>query len=593
MPLILLLAGALLLAGCQPLHHTTAAGHAAAGNKAADSAQRQSHRQAAQQPTRRPIPLDKLEPEFLFLAAQRAIDQGQLARAAAYLTPVVARDPYAVLPRAQLAEALLKSGRPAASLPHFRALLEGPAATRLALGERIRLTLLKSAALLATHQRDAARATLRRLLADHPGQEGARIELARLLLADGDGDEALALIREGIQHRDSARLRQMEVQLLLRMGRFRQALAAMQSMLALEPDDGRITILFSHFAEQMKRPDLAEEQLRAFLRRHPGDKKVARTLGSLLLRQGRGGEAILLYRQLLKQNPDATDTRNTLGLLYLQNRHYHAAERLLAGAKDAEGRFYYAAALEAQKRDPEARAVYEQLRSSPLQRRARLRIAAIEARAGHDAKALAIVRALLADPKFRQPQRSEAWSLLSSILLQQKRYRQLIEQTAEALRQQPVDPRLLFNRAVAFEHFKRYDEAEEMVRRQLKLQPDNDEALNFLGYMLAERGVRLDEAEQLIRRALDHRPDDGYYLDSLAWVFYQRGDYAQAIRIQRKAIAQVGDDAVMYQHLGDMLWRHGERKEARANWRKALALDPPEPEALRARLRRGLQGAGP
>ena len=565
---------ALLLSACQ--HH--AATHSAT-----------HHAAATNHPAKHAVPIEQLEPDFLFIAAQTAIDNGHLATAAAYLKVVVSKDPYATLPRAQLAEALLKSGQATASLPHFAYLLDGKARKQLDANEQLRLRMLQAAAQLASNHIDDAIATLRRVVHRHPDHLPARLQLAKLYLTQRDAEQALAVIAEGIAHHDAPRLRQMEAQILLKQGKPKAALKSLEKMQQLAPDNPVIAILFSQFALQMGNTDLAEQRLRQFLRRHPDNLNVTRELGSLLVQHGRSGEAELLYQQLLKRNPAMHEARTTLGLLYIQTGQYDKAEKLFAGQKGDSDRFYYAASIEAQKRDKEALALYRAFPpSSPMRAQAQLRIAAIDVRAGRDKQALTIVRHLLAGKALPHPQRSEAWALLSAILLYQERYQQVIDETAPALDQPQVAPRLLFNRAVAFEHFHRYDEAETMLRAQLKQQPNNSEALNFFGYMLAEQGVRLDEAEQLIRRALNGKPDDGYYLDSLAWVYYQRGDFKQAIRIQKQALKQVSDDAVMAEHMGDMLWKNGDPDGARRQWRRALALKHPHPEAVKRKIKQGV-----
>ena len=51
--------------------------------------------------------------------------------------------------------------------------------------------------------------------------------------------------------------------------------------------------------------------------------------------------------------------------------------------------------------------------------------------------------------------------------------------------------------------------------------------LNYLGYMLADRGTRLDEALD-ISAAVALDPANGAYLDSLGWVYYKMGNYELA-----------------------------------------------------------------
>ena len=60
------------------------------------------------------------------------------------------------------------------------------------------------------------------------------------------------------------------------------------------------------------------------------------------------------------------------------------------------------------------------------------------------------------------------------------------------------------------------------MQRALEHNPDNADALNFIGYTWAERGENLDEAERIIVRALELRPENGYIVDSLGWVYYMR-----------------------------------------------------------------------
>lgn len=101
---------------------------------------------------------------------------------------------------------------------------------------------------------------------------------------------------------------------------------------------------------------------------------------------------------------------------------------------------------------------------------------------------------------------------------------------------------------------------------------------NDLGYTLAEAGVRLEEAEKLIRFALGRHPENGAYLDSLGWVLYKKGRFTEAERWLGKALhllrnsdlADGGDNAVIYDHLGDVHWRLENKDEARRYWQSAV-----------------------
>jgi Flp pilus assembly protein TadD len=97
--------------------------------------------------------------------------------------------------------------------------------------------------------------------------------------------------------------------------------------------------------------------------------------------------------------------------------------------------------------------------------------------------------------------------------------------------------------------------------------------LNFLGYLLADRGERLDEAVRLVNRALQIDPDNPSYLDSLGWAHFKRGELADAQKLLSRAAEKLPTNSVIQDHYGDLLARIGKRDEAVAAWTKALQGD--------------------
>jgi tetratricopeptide (TPR) repeat protein len=127
-----------------------------------------------------------------------------------------------------------------------------------------------------------------------------------------------------------------------------------------------------------------------------------------------------------------------------------------------------------------------------------------------------------------------------------------------------------FMRGAMYERMKKFDLSEAEFRKVLKLNPDNAGALNYLGYMLADRNVRLDEAAEMIKKAVDHDPNNGAYLDSLGWVYYRQGKFAEAEPILVKAVERSNGDATVHDHLGDVYFKLGKTRDAVAQWQKSL-----------------------
>ncbi len=125
--------------------------------------------------------------------------------------------------------------------------------------------------------------------------------------------------------------------------------------------------------------------------------------------------------------------------------------------------------------------------------------------------------------------------------------------------------------------------ARRAFERVLEHNPENASAMNYIGYMYADRSVRLAESRELIERACEIEPDNGYFLDSLGWVYYRLGDLDRARLELERAASLSDDDPVIFEHLGDVLRDLGESENAAAAYRRALDMDPAN-ASLRERL---------
>jgi tetratricopeptide (TPR) repeat protein len=146
---------------------------------------------------------------------------------------------------------------------------------------------------------------------------------------------------------------------------------------------------------------------------------------------------------------------------------------------------------------------------------------------------------------------------------------------------------LLYARALLAERMNRLDITESDLRQILASEPDHVDALNALGYTLADRTDRYREAYDYIHRALELHPDNNAILDSMGWVLYRLGNYEEAIHYLRRSLA-IKHDHEVAAHLGEVLWVSGARDEAMAVWQRALELSPDD-ELLRATMQRFVQ----
>jgi tetratricopeptide (TPR) repeat protein len=195
--------------------------------------------------------------------------------------------------------------------------------------------------------------------------------------------------------------------------------------------------------------------------------------------------------------------------------------------------------------------------------------AGLLARQGKLAEALKMIRAANATTPAEQ-----RYKLLTEVqlLLDQKKLGEAREVLNKANAETPDDVDLVYQEAMVDERLNRLDDMERLLRRILVLQPDNSQALNALGYSLADRNLRLDEALTMVRQAHELSPADPFIVDSLGWVEYRMGHFDKAATLLAQAYSSRKDTEIAA-HLGEALWADGKHDEAARVLRDAHKLD--------------------
>jgi tetratricopeptide (TPR) repeat protein len=154
----------------------------------------------------------------------------------------------------------------------------------------------------------------------------------------------------------------------------------------------------------------------------------------------------------------------------------------------------------------------------------------------------------------------------------------------QALERYPGDPELLYARAMYAVGIDDIHILEQDLRAILEQDPEHADALNALGYTLADRTDRYQEAHDYIQRAYQLNPESPAILDSMGWVLYRLGNLEEALEYLRKAYEMV-EDGEIASHYGEVLWYSGEQEQARQVWDKAREAEP-DNEYLRETLER-------
>jgi tetratricopeptide (TPR) repeat protein len=313
----------------------------------------------------------------------------------------------------------------------------------------------------------------------------------------------------------------------------------------------------------------------SFVEAHPASYDVRMQLGRELATDRKLADAREQFRQAEKIKPRDPQPAYAIGLLSLQLEQFGDAQlafsrALKLGYREAAPIYLgMGQAAEGLKRYDEAIGWYQKVDSGDWVR-AQLKIATLISKQ----QGLAAGREYLQkiEPKSAED-RVQMVQVEAQLLRDAKAWQETYDLLTKAVVEYPDSFELLYDRAMAAERIEKLDVLEADLRKVIKMKPDYAHAYNALGYTLAEKTDRLGEARDLIEKALKLAPDDPFIQDSLGWVHYRMGQTGVALKHLQQAYSSRPDPEIAA-HLGEVLWKSGQRDEAQKIWRAALTENP-------------------
>lgn len=310
-------------------------------------------------------------------------------------------------------------------------------------------------------------------------------------------------------------------------------------------------------------------------------------------------EALPFYLRVLELQPDDANVREKLATGFvLTNQRARAVETLEAIIQEHPEK-YQSYELLAQLHDDEGRALVRANQTDPanaeFKKAAQNYEQSLLINPNHAGTYLRLAELLLVplkqseravsvliEGRRRYPDAPEFAYYLAIALRESKKAKDAVIMFEEALNEAQnaeadfLKPRFYVEYGAAAQEAGLYDKAAELFHKAIAMDPANAaEPYNYLGYMWAEQNSHLDEAEDAIKRALQLDPENGAYLDSMAWVEYRQGKYDQALENLKRAIENLPrEDAVVFEHLGDVYLKLNRVSQALESWQKAKTLDP-------------------
>ncbi len=535
-------------------------------------------------------PAGNAESYYFYMQAQIYKKRGNLGRAVKYLESALEADPGELTLQKELAVLYLHRKEYEKSL----GLVEKMLKTRprspdiLSLKASIRRTLYPNADVSETYEKvlsidperrqvykilgrlymdqgehERAGKVFQRMVEHFPGSYFGHFYLGRIHAGQGSYKKAESSFKKAIELAPSSNRPRWElVRLYKKNSEYQKAISVYKGILEQNPDDSAAAIELSLAYLKYYRTREARELLAELGRRSRNDAGVVRTLMQRLVLEKRYDEALAAIKGMLEGAPDSPGLHYAEGVVHYNLENYSKAMNALQKVEQ-ESPFYFNAAIH------QAVTAYEQ---QDLE------------------TATSILESAL--DRVDKPEQIEIIPYLSAFYQEKGELSEAEKLLRRGIEMEPDNPELHFELGVLNEKQDRSDEAIEQMKKVLKLDPEHADALNFLGYTYADKGILLDKAEELIKKALQKKPESGYIIDSLGWVYYKKGMFEEAAVYIKKAASLIPDDPVVLEHLGDVNAKLGNTEKALESYRQALEKKAENPSAIEKKIE-ALRKSGP
>src|SRR5437867_3015837 len=468
------------------------------------------------------------------------------------------------------------------------------------------MSLLLGKVYARTGRTGEAETLLARVVARLPGNVEAADALGAVLEFEKKYEEAVTVYRRLLEvGTDSSYVRNRIGALHLVAGRYQDAIGDFQRAQEIDPADTRSLLSLAQAYEGTGESATAMRSYDSLIQKEPGNLEARFRRALLWHKEGDTAAALKAYRDIIdlaNGRGAVTDreasilalTYSQIGLLQMDAHQFTEAAESFTQSLNTAGEpapelflLLGRAQLEGGYPDEARRTLAEAASRFPDDLDLKVFRGEILISQGDDTAARTYFRSVVTDAGGS----AKAYAQVSEALLRQKRYAAADAILKDGLRRHPEDDTLLFARGAAIERLGNAAEAERLLAKAIQVNPKNAMALNYLGYMLADRGVKLQEAVAYIQRALALDPKNAAYLDSLGWAQFRMSRVDEAEKNLRTALQYEADDPAILEHLGDLLMQTGRKEEALGVWQKALQDGHEEPDRVRKKILKA-QSAG-
>jgi tetratricopeptide (TPR) repeat protein len=396
--------------------------------------------------------------------------------------------------------------------------------------------------LLYSHrqQYDKAEKIFRRQLKNNEQSYFTRLALARLLHRNNKEDDAAKEYEKALQLNWSKEVAYEVGYFYSGRKKHIEALRHFTAITESDPFDERAALTRVQSLLDLGDNALALESLEKIAAFSKNQANIELIMSKVLLRMEKVVEAKILLDRLAAEE-DGSEARYTLALLAYREKETRGALAHLAAIPPHRPEFEDAVALQVR----------------------------ILGDNKEQDKAISLLRKHLAKKESRRPL---LYSLLAALYQENNEAPAALSLMEAGTTLFPDNIQLHYDYGIFLDKNGMEEQALSRMERVLELQPEHADALNFIGYTWADKGIRLPEALQYIEKALALDPNNGYIVDSLGWIYFRLGDFTRAVKELRRALELEGADPHIHDHLGDALLAQGDKAQAAVHYRQAVEM---------------------
>jgi tetratricopeptide (TPR) repeat protein len=356
------------------------------------------------------------------------------------------------------------------------------------------------------------------------------------------------------------------------------AVAAFQKSISLKPSYVDSVIALGALYSKNEKESKAIELYKNYQREFGPNARLAEILSQSYLEQEKYDLAFEQLEIVEANAEDALAVKMKMALILIEQKKFEGAisklKDVLRQVPDSDKiRFYLAAIYEEMGKTPEAIENFTRVPDeSQYYGEATVHAAYMMKQSGQIDQAIALIKQGLA----KRNDIAQFYALYASLLDEKGDYKQAASVLNDGAKKFPDNVQLQFFLGTIQDRLGDKKKVVEHMKAVIEMDPNHVQGLNYLAFTYAEGNGDLEEAENLVRRALKIEPQDGFILDTLGWILYKKGKFQDSIKVLEAAVKNQPKEAIIAEHLGDAYNKNQLVEKARQMYKRAAETETDE-----------------